>query len=96
MPLFAVILTRGPNYGHGTPMEKQDAWRQHADLMNTMVADGFIRLGGPLEEPDVLLICEAPSADDIRARLAADPWHRMGLLVIKAISAWTLRLGRLP
>jgi len=96
MPLFAVTLTRGPYYRHGTAMEDQEAWRPHADLMNAMVAEGFIRLGGPLAEPDVLLIVEAASAEDIRARLAVDPWHRMGLLTIKSISPWTLRLGSLP
>jgi len=94
--LFAVIVTRGPAYRHGTPMESQEAWRPHADFMNTLVADGFVRLGGPLEEPDVLLIIRAESADEIRARLAPDPWHRMGLLAIKRISPWTLRLGELP
>jgi uncharacterized protein YciI len=96
MPLFAVINTRGPAYRHGAPMEAQDAWRAHADLMNAMAAEGFIVLGGPLEEPDVLLIIRAESADAIRARLAVDPWHQMGLLRIKSISPWTLRLGTLP
>ena len=96
MPLFAVIRTRGPNYRGGAAMEDQDAWRPHADLMNAMLAEGFIRLGGPLAEPDVLLICEAQSADEIRARLAPDPWHQLGLLTIKSISPWTLRLGALP
>jgi uncharacterized protein YciI len=96
MPPFAVICTRGPAYRLELPMEEQDAWRPHADLMNTMVAEGFIVLGGPLEEPDVLLIIRAESADAIRTRLAVDPWHQMGLLTIKSISLWTLRLGRLP
>ena len=96
MPLFAVINTRGPAYRHGAPMETQEAWRAHADLMNAMVDEGFIVLGGPLEEPDVLLIVRAESADAIRARLAVDPWHRMDLLRIKSISPWTLRLGTLP
>ena len=45
---------------------------------------------------DVLLIIRAASADAIRARLAPDPWHQMGLLTIKSISPWTLRLGTLP
>jgi len=96
MPLFAVINTRGPAYRHGRPMEEQEAWRAHADFMNVLVADGFIALGGPLAEPDVLLIIRAASEDDIRARLASDPWHRMGLLAIKSISLWTVRLGSLP
>lgn len=96
MPLFAVINTRGPAWRHGTPMEEQDAWRAHADFMNALVTEGFVVLGGPLAEPDVLLIVRAPSEDDIRARLAADPWHAKGLLTIKSISPWTLRLGSLP
>jgi uncharacterized protein YciI len=96
MPIFAVTLTRGPRYHHGTPLEEQEAWRPHADFMNALLAEGFVRLGGPLEEPDVLLIIRAGSAEDVRARLAPDPWHRMGLLVIKSISPWTLRLGELP
>jgi len=96
MPLFAVINTRGPAYRRGAPMEQQEAWREHADFMNALVAEGFVALGGPLPEPDVLLIVRAESEDAIRARLAADPWHRMGLLAIKSISPWTLRLGTLP
>ena len=96
MPLFAVINTRGPAYRHGTPMEQQEAWRPHADFMNALVDDGFVLLGGPLEEPDVLLIIRAETADEIRACLAPDPWHQMGLLTIKRISPWTLRLGTLP
>ena len=95
MTLFAVINTRGPVYRHGRPMEEQEAWRPHADFMNALVAEGFVLLGGPLEEPDVLLIVRADSAEAIEARLAADPWHRLGLLTIKSISPWTLRLGAL-
>ncbi len=96
MPLFAVINTRGAAYKRGEPMEAQEAWRPHADFMNALVDDGFVLLGGPLEEPDVLLIVRAESADAIRARLAADPWHAKVLLTIKSISLWTLRLGSLP
>jgi uncharacterized protein YciI len=96
MPLFAVTNTRGPAYRHSAPMEAQEAWRAHADFVNVLVDDGFVILGGPLEEPDVLLIVRAESADAIRARLAVDPWHRMDLLRIKSISPWTLRLGTLP
>lgn len=96
MPLFAVIRTRGPAYRYGTSMEQQGAWRAHADFMNALVTDGFVNLGGPLAERDVLLIVRAASEDEIRQRLAADPWHPMGLLAIKSISPGTLRLGSLP
>jgi len=95
MPLFAVIETRGPAYRHEAPMEEQNAWRAHADFMNALVDEGFALLGGPLDEPDVLLIVCAGSAEEIRTRLSADPWHQTGLLTIKSISPWTLRLGTL-
>jgi hypothetical protein len=95
MPLFAVFITRGAAWQSGRPMEAQDAWRPHADFMNALVDEGFVRLGGPLDEPDVLLIVRAGSVQEIRDRLAPDPWHRMDLLRITRIAPWSLRLGTL-
>jgi hypothetical protein len=96
MPIFAVLLTRGAAWVAGRSMEGQDAWRPHADYMNALVDEGFVLLGGPLDEPDVLLIVRAGSPQEIRDRLAADPWHHMDLLRITRIAPWTLRLGALP
>jgi uncharacterized protein YciI len=96
MSVFAVFITRGAAWQPARPMEEQDGWRPHADFMNALVAEGFVLLGGPLEEPDVLLVVRASSAQEIRERLAPDPWHRMDLLRITRIAPWTLRLGALP
>ena len=50
----------------------------------------------PLEgSADVLLIVKADTADEIRSRLAEDPWSRNDLLRIARITPWTLRLGSL-
>ena len=77
-------------------MEEQDEWREHAVFMNALHRDGFIVLGGPLDgTPDVLLIARASDEDEIRARLAEDCWALNGLLRIKQIVPWTLRLGTL-
>jgi len=77
-------------------MEEQAEWRAHAVLMNALHRDGFIVLGGPLDgTPDVLLIARANDEDEIRARLAEDCWARNGLLRIKQIVPWALRLGKL-
>lgn len=94
--LFAVMRTRGPAYRAGLTMEQQDAWREHAAFMNALLAEGFVLLGGPLEEPDVLLIVRAESPAAIEARLAPDPWAKMDLLRQKWTMPWTLRLGVLP
>ena len=52
-------------------------------------------LGGPLGEGgQVLLIVNAASEEEIRARLAAYLWTRMGLLQIAKIERWELLLGQ--
>jgi uncharacterized protein YciI len=96
MPLFAVIRTRGPAWQDAQPLEGQTDWDGHAVFMNALAREGFVALGGPLEgTPDVLLIARAASADEIRARLAKDPWSVRDLLRISRIAPWTLRLGSL-
>lgn len=95
--LFAVMLVRGTAYQQGKPLESQVEWAAHAKFMDALVDDGLVKLGGPLEGAnEVLLIFHAESEDAIRQRLAPDPWHRMGLLEISRIMPWTLRLGKLP
>ncbi len=95
--LFAVTLNRGAAWKTGQPLEAQVEWDAHARFMNTLLEEGFVVLGGPLEQvSEVLLIIRAQSPEEIRQRLAPDPWHQMGLLGIARITPWTLRLGSLP
>lgn len=94
--LFAVTRSRGPAWDPTRSMEAQDDWPAHAVFMNALHRDGFVLLGGPLEgTPDVLLIARANYADEIRSRLSDDSWTRNGLLQVKQIVPWTLRLGAL-
>ncbi len=91
------MLMHGAAYQHGQPLELQDDWEAHASFMDALVDEGLVKLGGPLEgTSEVLLIFRAQSEDEIRQRLAPDPWHRMGLLRVEKILPWTLRLGKLP
>jgi uncharacterized protein YciI len=94
--LFAVTRTLGPLWNHAVSLEQQDDWLAHAAFMNALHAEGFVLLGGPLEgTSDVLLIFHANDADEIQARLSADSWTGKGLLQIKQIVPWRLRLGSL-
>jgi uncharacterized protein YciI len=94
--LFAVTRSRGPAWNPSLSLEQQDDWRAHATFMNALHAAGLVLLGGPLEgTPDVLLIIRSDDANEIRARLSADPWTSKDLLRIKQIVSWTLRLGSL-
>ncbi len=92
--LFAVINERGPNWDRAKPMEEHADWRAHADFMNSLVAEGFVLLGGPLEGThDVLLIVRGESIDDVTRRLAADVWVKKGLLRQRQITPWWVRLS---
>jgi uncharacterized protein YciI len=94
--LFAVTRSRGPAWNAERAMEEQDEWRSHAVFMTGLHRAGFALLVGPLDgTPDVLLIIRANDADEVTARLAEDSWTRNGLLRIKQILPWTLRLGTL-
>jgi uncharacterized protein YciI len=75
-------------------MEEQADWDAHAAMMDAMEAEGFVFIGGPLDDtPYVLLAIRADNLQEIRARLDADPWHVNRLLEITRIAPWTLRLG---
>jgi uncharacterized protein YciI len=94
--LFAVIRTRGPAWQESRSLEGQPDWESHASFMNALANEGFVILGGPLEgTSDVLLVVRATTPDEVRARLAEDPWATRDLLRITRVAPWTLRLGSL-
>jgi len=66
--------------------------------MNSLVAEGFIVLGGPISgDRDVLHAICADSEQDVRDRLAQDNWAQNGMLTITSIEPWTVLLdGRQP
>ncbi len=66
--------------------------------MDALVQDGFILLGGPLENGrEVLHAVNAPSEQAVRERLAQDNWAQNGMLTVKSIEQWTILLdGRAP
>jgi uncharacterized protein YciI len=91
---YAVTLDRGENWNPSHSMREQEQWDEHAKLMNAFVDDGFIILGGPLEDGEhVLMIINAESRSAIAARLAEDPWLRTGVRRISTVERWEILLG---
>ena len=95
--MFLVVLRRsGPEYDHSKPLEEQSGWEDHAAFMDGLVDDGFIVLGGVLaDEMRTAHAVEAGSEEEIRERLAQDPWSGSHL-VVDSIDGWTIRLQRSP
>lgn len=93
MAFFAVTVVYGPTWDHGRGRREQDGWDEHATFMDDLVEAGFVVLGGPVGDgTDVLLAVEAGDEDEIRSRLAADPWEVSGRLRVGEIRPWTVWL----
>jgi len=93
VPTFVLMRERGPNWDHGRGLREQDAWNEHAAFMDALAEDGFVHLGGPLGDDRVMHVIVADSEDEIRERLATDPWEPMGLLRNVSIERWHILLG---
>jgi hypothetical protein len=90
---FAVRLERGGPWDWSRDLREQDGFQEHARFMDSLVDDGFIVLGGPIDDGrDVLHAISAPSEEELRERLARDNWAHNGMLRIKSIERWTILL----
>ena len=93
---FVVLRTRGSSWDDSRSMDEQTDWPAHAAFMDSLVAQRFVVLGGPLEGTrDVLLVIQAEDSSQIMQRLSADPCTRNGLLIVKECWPWRIRLGSL-
>ena len=90
--LLVVHQQHGGPWDWSKGLREQQPWDEHAQFMDGLVDDGFVVLGGPLDERDVLLIVEGPSEAAVRERFATDPWIENGMLTITAVQAWTVLL----
>jgi hypothetical protein len=64
--------------------------------MDGLVEDRFVVLGGPVGDLDgdrALLVVDAPTEEEARRRLAADPWADR-VLTIRSVRPWTIWLRR--
>jgi uncharacterized protein len=89
MAVFVLTRVNGPNYDDSRERRDQDAWTEHAAFMDRLLDDGFVIMGGPLEDGrQVLHIVEAADEQEVMDRLAGDPWEPMGILRTAGIQRW--------
>ena len=97
MANFALMLVHGPGWDTSRPIRQQAAWAQHAAFMDGLVEGGFIIVGGPVGDGEQTLhAVEAADEDEIRARLALDPWASAGLLRVGQLERWAFWLDGRP
>jgi uncharacterized protein YciI len=92
---FAVRLEHAGPWDFARGLREQEGWDEHAAFMDGLVRDGFIVLGGPLSDREILHAIRADDEAEVRARLAQDNWARNGMLRIISIEPWTILLDGL-
>jgi hypothetical protein len=91
---YLVERAKGPAWDHWRGRRDQDGWDAHAAFMDALAEEGIVILGGPIGEGDgenALLIVDAESEAEIRARLADDPWTE-DMLTIESVKPWSVWL----
>ena len=93
MATFALTLVRGPAWDESREIREQRGWTEHAAFMDHLVEDGFLLLGGPLgDHRRILHLVQAADEQEIRRRVAEDPWAHARLLEVGSIQPWALWL----
>jgi uncharacterized protein YciI len=95
VPFFAVRLEHTGPWNFAKGLREQEGWDEHAAFMDDLVEQGFIVLGGPLSEREILHAIRADSEREVRDRLAQDNWAANGMLTITSIEPWTVLLDGL-
>ena len=86
---FVVISSAGPNRDRSMSTREQPLWNEHAALIDQLVAEGFILMGGPLvDESGAMLIVNADDENAVREKLKDDPWYRHGILKLESVKRW--------
>ena len=72
--VFLAISSAGPNRDFSKGTREQPFWDEHATFIDQLVDEGFILMGGPLEdEGGALLILNAQDENEVREKLKNDP-----------------------
>jgi uncharacterized protein YciI len=97
MSYYAVVREAGPGWIEGGIAAQPDV-ADHAAFMNGLADDGLVLFAGPLAGTEnarlrALLIVSAEHEDDVRHRLADDPWARKQRLAITRLEPWNPLVG---
>jgi uncharacterized protein YciI len=88
---FAVRLRRSGPRDWSRDLREQDGWEEHARFVDSLVDEGFVVLGGPLEGGrEILHAISSSSEAAVRRRLAEDNRAQNGMLTVTSVEPWTV------
>lgn len=92
---FLVYSTAGPQRDLTRDAREQSWWDEHAAFIDGLVAEGFIQLGGPLdEEGGGFLVVVARDEAEVRERMGRDPWYAHNILSLVWVKRWRIFIDK--
>ena len=94
---FVGVVQRTEAWDHSRAAHEQDGFAGHAAFMAGLEAEGLIHMAGLLAETsDILFVFVAESEEEIRAKLAQDPWQQDGHARLVRLEEAMFRIGAPP
>lgn len=91
---FVAVVQRAEGWLRDLPPQEQDGFAVHAAYMHGLEDEGFIAMAGLLQDTfDVLFVLLADSADEVRRRMAQDPWQADGHTRLIRLEEAQFRIG---
>ena len=91
---FAAIVQRTAVWDPSKPPQEQSGFLAHASYMGGLEAEGFMAFAGLMKSSsDVLFLFHADSEEEVRQRLAQDPWQQDGHARLVRLEEIDIRVG---
>ena len=91
---FVALVERTALWDHAKEAHEQTGFADHAGYMGGLEKEGFIAMAGLLAtSEDVLFVFLADSEEEVRERLAQDPWQRSGQAKLTRLEEAHFRIG---
>ena len=92
---FLAYSTAGSQRDLARDAREQPLWDEHAAFIDGLVAEGFIQLGGPLDdEGGGFLVVMARDEVEARERLRHDPWYAHEILSLVWVKRWRIFIDK--
>ena len=91
---FVGIVERTAKWDKGKEAHEHEGFADHAAYMDGLTAAGFIAMAGlMLASSEVLFVFLADSEEEVRAKMAQDPWQKSGLARLVRLEEAMFRIG---
>ena len=91
---FVALVERTALWDHSKEAYEQDGFADHAAYMGGLEQEGFIAMAGLMTPSDhILFVFVADSEEEVRARMAQDPWQQSGQAALIRLEEAQFRIG---